>query len=149
MIKWHIITEAGGNYESVGNTIEEAFPKWVTGFYGENPTVTQTVLPDPTPTEKVSVELELLWKKAWEWAYSQLAAQDQVVVGGWYTADLLNEAGMQGYRDLITWQDQLFTGVYADAKQAIVLAQQWVEPNWSEWPACPHDFYFFYANRIA
>lgn len=105
-------------------------------------------VPDPQDGNTQAL-IDRLWTITWEWAWNQLAAQDQTVITGWMAAGKLNAEGAEGYQALIAWQDAVFLGAYARAKEQIVARREWVPPDFTLWPPCPHDFLWFYSRRTA
>lgn len=97
---------------------------------------------------RVAQAIDRLWREAWDvWGEAQLAAVDRQTIFGWAGSGVLDAEGMQMVKDIVHWHDQVFTASYMPAKAAIQAAGDWVEPDWSTWPECPHDFYAVYAHR--
>jgi len=102
----------------------------------------------PTTPAAVPAAQDRLWKEAWAWGDKQFAEVDRNTVNTWISAGMLSETGRSLLGQVVQWHDTVFTVHYTAAKAAITAAGGWVEPDWASWPACPHGFYAFYAQRI-
>ena len=151
MIRYTITNRDTGNQYAItdadlaakGCTIDE----WIArkaNAYGPNP----TVVAEDVSAAIVAELTNRLWREAWAWGDKQFAEPDRTTVLGWLAAGKLTTAGAQKWAEVIAWHDAVFAGPYATAKAAITAAGAWVEPDWSSWPACPHTFYGFLAERI-
>lgn len=99
--------------------------------------------------EATKQAIDRLWKESWDtWGEAQLAAVDRQTINMWATTGKLSATGQAMVSDLVTWHDTVFATSYAAAKAAIESAKGWVEPDWDTWPACPHTFHDFVAERI-
>lgn len=94
--------------------------------------------------------VERMWRECWEvWGEKQLAAVDRLTLSSWASSGRLSETGIQMWQAIIDWHDLLFSQYYPPAKQAIIDAGGYVEPDWDSWPPCPHPFLSFVEHRIA
>lgn len=98
--------------------------------------------------QAVAQAVEDMWRQSWErWGEKQLAVVDRTTLLAWASSGRLNDTGIQMWQDIIDWHDNLFDNHYPVAKQAIIDAGGWVEPDWDSWPPCPHAFLDFVPQR--
>ena len=89
-----------------------------------------------------------IWEESWKWGEKKFAEVDRTTVCFWLAAGVLDATGSTMCRAVIGWHDLIFSTYYAAAKDIIITAGDWVEPDWASWPACPHTFSEFFAHRL-